>query len=325
MSGPSVPASRSTFRPASEGTAWQRQLRDRYLENGTPPIDDLSLRAAVVRPVSYRLAEQVILRYEWLGTMSKTSHHYGIFWGTWCGGVTCVAHGGGAIAGSHAHEQFGIDPQGLAILARGACVHWAPPGANSKLVSWTCRLLAKTTRAKVLMAFADTDAGEIGTIYQACNWAYLGRGKPQKDLVAPNGRIYNRKLIGDLAIRAGCSWREELDALLAAGWKMQEINPKHRYVAVLDKNDRDLLARVEAMRLPYPKRGRSIEGDAAGHQPEDGRAPSDPTAPTSSPTNGPDQPSGPLELPLDDRPESSSPGRPAGRPRRGRARSAAVD
>ena len=252
MSGKSGPVSRSTFRPASEGVAWQRQLRDRYLENGAPPIEDLSLRSSVVRPVTYRLAESVILRYEWLGTMSKTSHHYGIFWGPYCAGVTCTALGGGAIAGSHGHEQFGITPAGLAILARGACVHWAPPGTNSKLVGWTCRLLARETVAKVLMAFADTDAGEIGTIYQACNWVYIGKGKGQKDLVAPNGRIYNRKLIGDLAIRARCSWRRQLDALLAAGWRTQEINPKHRYVYVVDKSDAALLARVERMRLPYP-------------------------------------------------------------------------
>ncbi len=154
----------------------------------------LDVKRAEVRPVSWRLAEQIILKYEWLGTMGRTSMHFGIFFGSYCAGVCCVATSAG-LAGMYVHREFGIEASELLALARGACVHWAPSGTNSKLVSWTCRLLSKEKRGKIVIAYSDTDAGEIGTIYQACNWVYIGRGAAVAQYVAPNGRIYDQKIV----------------------------------------------------------------------------------------------------------------------------------
>jgi hypothetical protein len=165
----------------------------------------------------------------------------------------------------------------MGVLARGACVHWAPPGANSKLIAWTCRLLARDTGLKLLVAYSDTDAGEIGTVYQAANWVYVGRGKSTTQFVAPNGRIYDQKIVYDIRFNGGTlkviSWTAQRDALLVAGWREQQSNPKHRYVYVLDKSDTALVERIERMRRPYPKRAKH-PSDAPGVQPgEDGAAP----------------------------------------------------
>lgn len=248
-------ASRFTFRDPAGDVAYQRQLRDRYAEEGAPSgVPHLDVGRSVVRPVSRRLAEQIILKYEWLGTMSNTSHHFGIFFGAYCAGVCCF--GVAATAGAYVHVQYGVAANELATLARGACVHWAPRGANSRLVARACRLLAASSPARVVVAYADSDAGEVGTIYQACGWTYIGpsiRGGG-REFVAPNGRIYNTRIAGILAKQPALRWRDHRDAMVAAGWRVQEINPKHRYVYVLDRSDRELVARVEAMRLPYPKR-----------------------------------------------------------------------
>lgn len=264
--------SRSTFRDVAGDVAWQRQLRDRYLPEGVPPVPHLNVKRAVVRPVNRKLAEQIIFKYEWLGTMAKTRYHYGIFFGMYCAGVTCVAVGM-STGGVNTHLSFGLRPREMALLARGACVHWAPTGTNSRLVSLTCRYLARDTDCKLVIAYADTDAGEIGTIYQACNWIYIGRGASVKQYVAPNGRIYDQKIIYDLRRRRGVldsvSWSEQRRALLTAGWMEQKTNPKHRYVCILDKKDRALRKVVEGMKRPYPKRDvcvRSIEGDTPGDQ-----------------------------------------------------------
>ena len=85
--------SRSTFREAASDVAWQKQLRDRFESEGVPPVPHLDVKRAVVRPVSRRMAEQIILKYEWLGTMAQTGYHYGIFFGSYCAGVCCVAAG----------------------------------------------------------------------------------------------------------------------------------------------------------------------------------------------------------------------------------------
>lgn len=248
--------SRLTFRETVD-SCWQKQLRDKYLEEGTPPVPHLSVKRARVRPVSRKLAEQIILKYEWLGTMAQTRQHFGIFFGPFCAGVTCV--GISATGGMNSAKEFKVAYDELAILARGACVHWAPVGTNSRLVSWTARLLPSVEpQAKVMIAYADTDAGEIGTIYQACNWTYLGLGSSVLQLIAPNGRIYDQSMIYQWRKRDGLlktvSWSAYRDRLLASGWSTQSTNPKHRYVQILDKSDKALIQRVERMAQPYPKR-----------------------------------------------------------------------
>lgn len=266
-------AARSTFREVSADVAWQRQLRDRYAAEGVPPVPHLDLKRAVVRPVSRRTAEQIILKYEWLGTMAKTSLHFGLFFGPYCAGVTCV--GIGATAGAQNHMQYGIERSTYLTLARGACVHWAPPGTNSKLVAWTCRLLAGGGRWKLIAAYADSDAGEIGTIYQAANWPYVGvtsrGGFPE--LIAPNGRVYNGRIVGTAASARGIQWRRQKEAMFSAGWQWQPSNPKHRYVCVLDRSDTALVDRIERMRQPYPKRAKQSSDAPAVQVGEGGAAP----------------------------------------------------
>ena len=271
--------SRLTFRDAAGDVAWQKQLRDHYEAEGVPPVPHLDVKRAMVRPVSRKLAEQIILKYEWLGTMATTGWHYGLFYGQHCAGVCCVA-AGAATGGVNSHMEWGINRNELAILARGACVHWAPTGSNSKLVSWTCRLLAKDTNAKLIIAYSDTDAGEIGTIYQACNWTCVGRGAATMQWVAPNGRIYDQKLPYDLRRREGFKRerRDYVQELRRSGWREQPSNPKFRYVYVLDKSDKELVALVESKRQPYPKRDtRPVNGDDLATS-EAGRFDSEPGA-----------------------------------------------
>jgi len=245
---------RKTFNDKVD-VCYQKQKRDDYSDEGTPDVPHLDVGRARVRRVAKPLATQIIKKYEWLGTMSITSHHYGIFFGDYCAGVTCVGCGA-ATGGANVHEFYGVHRNELATLARGACVHWAPTDANSKLVSWSMRLLAKDTNAKVCVAYSDTDAGEIGTIYQACNWTYVGAGSSVTQYVAPNGYVYDQKVVHNHAQKNGVEWKTQQQALLDAGWEKQKSNPKHRYVWVLDDEDDELNKHIEGMSQEYPKRDR---------------------------------------------------------------------
>jgi len=168
----------------------------------------------------------------------------------------------------NAYKEFGLSSQKeLAYLARGANVHWAPKGANSRLVSWACRLLAREIDAKVVIAYSDTDAGEIGTIYQACNWVYIGRGSATRQWVAPNGRIFDQMQPANYARSRGGTRAQWTAKLRAAGWTEQASNPKHRYVQILDKSDQALADRISRMRHPYPKRAASVDSGMVGLQP----------------------------------------------------------
>jgi hypothetical protein len=250
--------SRLTFHEKQANIAWQKQLRDRYNAEGTPSIPHLELKKAVIKKVGRHLARQIILKYEWLGTMAQTGHHYGVFFGLHCAGVCCYAAGGGT-GGVNAHLEFSINSNELSVLARGACVHWAPKGANSKLVSISLRLLKRDLPGlKLAIAYSDTDAGEIGTIYQACNWIFIGAGKSTMQFIDPNGRIYDQKIVYYIRRKNGLlnkvSWTDQKKALLNSGWRIQKSNPKYRYVFVLDKKDKRLIKKVNELKRPYPKR-----------------------------------------------------------------------
>lgn len=276
MSGQVGQPSRLTFRDKVD-VCWQKQLRDKFNAEGVPPVPHLDLKRAVVRPVSRKTAEQIIVKYEWLGTLpSECSKFYGLFYGAFCAGVTCISVGVSG-AGIHAHKKFGVRAGELACLARGANVHWSPTGSNSKLVSLSCRLLAKDSDAKIIIAYSDSDAGEIGTIYQACNWIYIGVGSKMDQWVSPKGILRNLKYPYNIAERRGGTFRIWSDRLIENGWKKQKTNPKHRYVYILDKTDGALIERVESMRQPYPKRGTGETDNAPDSNRETGGA--SPTVP----------------------------------------------
>lgn len=254
---------RETFRPIVDGApAWQKQLRDR-IARPAPPIE-LDLKRAIVRPVSRATAERVILEYEWLGTLPSTRRHYGIFFGPYLAGVTAVAVGNGA-GGAFGAVQFGIERLELATLQRGACVSWAPIGTNSKLVAWTVRLLAlDEPRVRLMIAFADSEAGEVGTIYQAAGWTYLGPGATVVEWLAPNGGIRNNATVLKRERRGRRSTVWMAARLREAGWREQRSNPKGRYAVVVDRTDQALIDRLAAMALPYPKRVVGSPAETAG-------------------------------------------------------------
>lgn len=234
--------------------AWQKQKRDQFNNEGAPNAN-LSLKHAEIRKVSYHFAKQIILKYEWLGTMVTSNHHYGIFFDEYCAGVCCYKVGD-AGAGSNVQKEWRLTRYELAYLARGANVHWSPTGANSKLVSVSLRLLSKEAGVKLAIAYSDPNAGEIGTIYQACNWTCVGQSSPTTQWVAPNGRIYDMKHPSDLRRAQGNRFPriKYVAELRRLGWYEQKSNPKYRYVYVLDKKDSVLEQLVKSKQIDYPKR-----------------------------------------------------------------------
>lgn len=264
--------SRSTYRKPAHEVAWQRQLRDRYNDEGVPEGADLSLKRARVVPVGRAIAQSIILRYEWLGTLGSSGLFYGLMFGAHCGGVCCVALSGSGTAGPTVGRKFGIQQKDVATLARGACAHWAPPGANSKLVSWTTKLLGRGGRARIVLAYSDSDAGEVGTIYQACGWTYVGTTKRPAgaEYVSPAGRVLNSQSIGAWARKHNMRFRDYERLLRDKGWSPQKSNPKGIYVKQLD-DDRALGCVIRSMAKRYPKRTKH-SSDAVAHQAAEGGA-----------------------------------------------------
>jgi hypothetical protein len=203
---------------------FQRQIRDRMIV--TEPMTPLrSLVGARVEEITTHEARPIIERYEWLGTMGRSAHCCGLFLDGILLGVACF----GWPAGIESRDICGRDRRHLAIaLERGACVHWAPPNAASFLISHACRLIARQYGYRIFYAYSDEDAGEMGTVYQACNWIYIGRGvgrtpgRLREYYVTPEGKVVSCRTLRHRGLRKA--------EALAMGWQLRYQSPKHKYV-----------------------------------------------------------------------------------------------
>lgn len=222
-------AARARHRPR---VAHQYQIRTRAM--ATEPRDPLpSLAGCTVEPVTRREAMPIILRYEWLGTMGRARVWYGLRAPS--GELLGVVGLGGTAP---------RDLPGAVVLERGACVHWAPRNAASFLIRRAIRAAHHEQGWTTFVAYADPDAGEIGTIYQALGWSYVGQGagrspgRKRDHFVRPDGRKVDERMLRHGGVR--------LDDVL--GWKRVQSSPKHRYVWIEGGEQRPS--------LPYPKRPR---------------------------------------------------------------------
>ena len=61
------------------------------------------------------------------------------------------------------------------LISRGACISWSPKNLGSAFLMWCLRWMVKNTDYRIFTAYSDPTARELGTIYQACNFYYLGQ------------------------------------------------------------------------------------------------------------------------------------------------------
>jgi len=214
---------------------------------------DLSLKKAIVKEVDRKTAEKIILEYEWLGDMAVTNKFYGIFFGMFCGGVICINTNGQATFGE---KQFGLKKGDVSYFARGACPFWTPIGTASKILSFALKL-EKQRGAKLAIAFADNDAGEYGTVYQATNWIYLGKnGSNTSYQLTKNNKILDTRTYCHSAKNNKITTTKYIQLLECQGWKKQYANPKGRYVFILaDEPEKTRIYNtIKHLIKPYPKR-----------------------------------------------------------------------
>ncbi len=181
--------------------AWQRKIREKEAQKNPRPV--VGLENATVVEIAYEKAKELILKYEWLGNMGATERSFGLILDGELAGVCCFGRTAGTeTAKSVCGEKWA---QYVVTLCRGACVHWAHPHAASHLISTACRQMANSSRttksgrvvppAYIFVAYSDPDAGEIGTVYQACNWLYCGTTSGTTMYRDATGKLRDTKLI----------------------------------------------------------------------------------------------------------------------------------
>jgi hypothetical protein len=215
---------RSRFQ-AQPSKCFQRHIRELHGELAQR-TQLPSLNGSVVERVSHEEACSIVKRYEWLRTMGAgTRASYGLKLNGELLGVACFGVGG-------SHEARNIcgweHVESAVSLQRGACVPWAPKNGASFLIRNACRQAMKDYGWKIFFAYSDPDAGEVGTVYQAVGWHFLGAGLGRRpgachlNWVAPDGTVMTSNTVH----KAGLT---KLD-LFAAGYKPVAARPKGKYV-----------------------------------------------------------------------------------------------
>lgn len=162
-------------------TCWQHEIRNRNLERdlelyglSREYVDNLSVKDFFVTPVEneterYKIIE-FIKTYEWLGNISQYPTH-------WFAAYHKNILSGALIMNlpNSFSKLLGDETDKLErLISRGACISWSPKNLPSHMIMWSIRWMAKNTQYRLFTAYADPSANETGTIYQACNFYYLG-------------------------------------------------------------------------------------------------------------------------------------------------------
>jgi hypothetical protein len=219
---------------------------------------DVDIKKAEIKEVKYSIANQIIEEYEWLKCMpAMVKHCYGIFFEGNCGGVVVYS--------DEYSENLGhwdkYDYTGkMILLSRGACVHWSHKHSASKLICQSIKMLPD--KYKIVTATVDELAGEIGTIYQACNFIYIGSMRENNpNIKNPKGSrfgvIIKDKLYGSRAMRQKVGSQKKADILKLfpdAKFVKQKAKSRYFYFRGTKKEKRYYRKQIEEFIKPYPKR-----------------------------------------------------------------------
>ena len=244
------------------GEAYQYKIRlKKAEEERTNPYwqnADLDLSKAIVKPIDRNLAKKIIEEYEWLGCMPAISKYYfGIFFGDICGGVVVFSTEYSENLGCW--QKYGYEGK-MILLSRGVCLHWTPKNTGSKLITRAIKMLPK--QYEVVTATTDHLAGEVGTIYQACNFYYIGSMRDSNPKINSRkgdrfGVVINGKLYSARACRAKFGSQKKADILKHhPDAQFVKQRSKHRYF--LFRGDKETIEKhkqaIGHLIKEYPKR-----------------------------------------------------------------------
>jgi hypothetical protein len=122
------------------------------------------------------------------------------------------------------------------LISRGACISWAPKNLASWLITKSIKYMVKNTEFRAFSAYSDPEAKELGTIYQACNFIYLGQkfgagsqyldpDNPKRGWFGSSG-FADRSQIVRYAKKLGIEWQPEWYKMVGKKKNYRKVNWK---------------------------------------------------------------------------------------------------
>lgn len=230
-------------------------------------------------------ATQFTKRYEWLKSVgSFPTHWYAARYKGVLGGVIIfgMPNAFSKLLGDKTKE---IER----LIARGSSASWTPKNLGSCFLMWCIKDMVQSTQYRVFTAYSDPQARELGSIYQALNFYYLGNGNgasircinpynPQKVITdrAFRARSFYKRYAKDLGIEWQKNWsndqcilwdnipddiekklRDYSKEMYAKAEKIK-FPSKHKYCFILGRDKRETKAlrrefEEKNKTYPYPK------------------------------------------------------------------------
>jgi hypothetical protein len=248
------------------GKAHQRIIREKKQQTDTGDLfgfpQNPDIKTSVCKEITYEQAKQIILEYEWLGTMGTTNKHFGILFDNQLAGAICFGYFqamGKRGKRTHPYEIY-IGKENVmkgVQLSRGACAWWAHEHSGSKLIAYGLNEMSKLGY-KYVVAFSDPDAGEIGTIYQATNWHYLGfpRSSTHYDIYYKTGKLFMNDR--DIYKKYGFAGKGKMDDFIKDKPELEVRlrKAKARYIKLIGNKyeNKAMMQNLKDKIQPYPKR-----------------------------------------------------------------------
>ena len=174
------------------------------------------------------------------------------------------------------------------LISRGACISWGPKNLGSWLITQSIKWMVKNTDFRYFTAYSDPEAKELGTIYQACNFMYLGQTSgTDKQYFDPknakkgwfSGREFRKKSnYYKYAEKIGInkdqwkSWMKKYspdwevippdvkiavkrqEEIYRQSCKSRKVPPKHKYVYILGRSKKETKELKELFARNSPKK-----------------------------------------------------------------------
>ena len=174
------------FKDFGKQHCWQYEVR---LQNLAEDLEEASLTeeaAGQLRTSDFDFAyvdktdkdqcaeiRRFIERHEWLGKLPNRPTER--FTARLRGSQTLAGVVVMATPNAFSH-MLGKENKGLEkLISRGASISWAPKNMGSWLIMKSIKWMVRNKDYRSFTAYSDPEAKELGTIYQACNFIYLGQ------------------------------------------------------------------------------------------------------------------------------------------------------
>lgn len=153
----------------------QRMMKERMLAKDLQQLDFDPSSAGMSEYVFSKeeMSEEIknfLKKYEWLKTVGVTAK--------WCFIMRLRGHLAGVqILNEPAAYSHILGPRTReweCLIQRGCTISWAHEHLGSRMLMMSVNWMIANTEKRVFVGYADPQAGEVGVIYQACNFLYLG-------------------------------------------------------------------------------------------------------------------------------------------------------